>query len=1197
MSYVVRSRYGNFRLVLARGGGARPARDDELTHRLWRTFDQRLAWRDGEALAAALELREELHPQSSRFGQYSLETLRQQIESALWFGHIRFREIVPVAAPPEQPSGLAAKAPRTAAPSTSVEPTWFELTLVDEVGQGLDGQEIGFSVSGKQQQLPTNGTGTARLDDVQAASSFASARLPDIAALKEVLKPRWDKIRTERILTEDDATLVFLRGQSLDTVSLESETPKLVSIQPYVEQARLLGMFFDTNKNFLLPGAIPALRNIKRLYDRNPKSTLLVVGHTDTSGEPSYNDPLSLERAESVAQYLTDDVDAWLKRYGQGVAEKKRWGQAEDLLMIEALGLQGPQLETPIDRVGQSPVAWYQKWHNKLQGRQRAANWELLAEDAKIGPKTRAQLIADYMNFDDTTLPEGIKLLTHGCGENFPLERVEALDPEVSDAMDRRVELFFFDADLGIQPPAPGKYSKPGSLEYPEWCRRARRVHDFLSHANGPLCVAVHAPSDQETRLIVASAGQPVRVLSVDEARRDGDTATFAFIPEFLPASVQFKVEREGQVKTASADLSPVALRDALFVGDTGTAANTVGGRAGARGKVTPVSAPGGTGPSKPKRDLPQKLTLAVHWENPGHRFLKDIDVTLTDISVPGSTLALEKVSESAGEVQFAVPPHVTRFELNVVVPSPVVTILTLKQRFLVTRTSGGQVTITRDKSSFRSAPQHPRIQSIDFNAGDPTQAVCWVNLDLLFLDVTKYLRKLDSNPTLGELKQKEKIKSKVVVLEYTDPLGPASWPIIVPPACRKDGVEIGALLFFRHEVIYKVVNGRVVSGIQDGVDDADYENAIGPYFCNPINPGQYRDSENQGEYDNYPYFGWDQQLRESGKKLVVMLPIPRGEGFSGFSSPKAEHEDVLRSAVVALFASRYISKSRGLSPQLSRVAIGAWSSGSTTLLEWAKVLPKRNQAPSRNEAPGEKEPPRENEPTREDEPAEPGKFVDEIYMFDGKDGQKIHVERVLKRWFEVDKDRRRLCLIGTAYFEDAAIALKSALTHSNVFVHPGDPKYFYDSPEYKRGLATGSAPPLQFRAHPKDAPLPNDASTKTNIFIESESLHAGAGGRVVHTMKLFSPLPMPAKRTVGTISKEEAALIAAVELPQLTNKLIPIVAGNQFTPVMDWLDQPGGTEASRARRHRHSWSTFGGTTRNGAFVGFFRMCLERSGF
>ena len=96
--------------------------------------------------------------------------------------------------------------------------------------------------------------------------------------------------------------------------------------------------------------------------------------------------------------------------------------------MIEALALQGPQLETPIDRVGQSPVAWYQKWHNKLQGKQRAANWELLAEDAKIGPKTRAQLVGDYMNFDDTTLPEGITLVTHGCGENFPLARTRATE-------------------------------------------------------------------------------------------------------------------------------------------------------------------------------------------------------------------------------------------------------------------------------------------------------------------------------------------------------------------------------------------------------------------------------------------------------------------------------------------------------------------------------------------------------------------------------------------------------------------------------------------------------------------------------------------------------------------------------------------------------------------------------------------------
>jgi outer membrane protein OmpA-like peptidoglycan-associated protein len=96
----------------------------------------------------------------------------------------------------------------------------------------------------------------------------------------------------------------------------------VVSVQPPVTQARLLGMFFELNKNFLLPTALPSLSQIKALYDQNPNSQLLVVGHTDTSADPATNDPLSVERAEAVAQYLAEDVDAWLARYGSKVSAK-----------------------------------------------------------------------------------------------------------------------------------------------------------------------------------------------------------------------------------------------------------------------------------------------------------------------------------------------------------------------------------------------------------------------------------------------------------------------------------------------------------------------------------------------------------------------------------------------------------------------------------------------------------------------------------------------------------------------------------------------------------------------------------------------------------------------------------------------------------------------------------------------------------
>jgi outer membrane protein OmpA-like peptidoglycan-associated protein len=414
----------------------------------------------------------------------ALDGILGALEGAARAGSLRIEEIEVhsgarrSAMPPAEPQEPEpARGPRPIRKAT----TWFEVTFVDEVRQAIGGLEVAFSYSGQGVSRTTDGAGTARLDGVTARSAEAS--VADVAALRDALKPRWDQVRQGDVVTSRDGVdVVHLRGDELAPVKLDHEKPKTVSVQPYVVQARLLGMFFDTNKNFLLPTAISAVRKVKRLYDDNPGSKLLVVGHTDTSGQAGYNDKLSLERADSVAQYLTDDVDGWLTRYGQGVAEKKRWGSAEDLMMIEALRSQRADLSTYVGGTQTAPVRWYQGWHNGLPAGQRAANWDELAEDGIIGPHTRRQLVGDYMNFDDTSLPADVEMVTHGCGENFPLDEtgqgIEGDAPQGEhDQLDRRVELFFFDGRLGVQPPPPGKNSGPGSGEYPEWRRRSTIVH------------------------------------------------------------------------------------------------------------------------------------------------------------------------------------------------------------------------------------------------------------------------------------------------------------------------------------------------------------------------------------------------------------------------------------------------------------------------------------------------------------------------------------------------------------------------------------------------------------------------------------------------------------------------------------------------------------------------------------------------
>lgn len=244
---------------------------------------------------------------------------------------------------------------------------------------------------------------------------------------------------------------------------------------PHVRLARLRSMVFETNKTFLLPTAIRSMSRIRDEYERNNPAHLLIVGHTDTSGGDAGNDKLSKARADAVHQYLVDDVDSWLKNYDQGGAGK--WGAREDRLMMTQL--EGFAFKPPAE----SHVLWYQKHHNQ---RAEAKGRPKLKEDGIVGPKTRGEIVRDYMALDGATLSEQagyfIEVTTHGCGENFPLDAtgnevdarlVSERDGE-RDIVDRRVELYFFDEEYGVTPKPTG----PKGEEYLVWRRRAETFQD-----------------------------------------------------------------------------------------------------------------------------------------------------------------------------------------------------------------------------------------------------------------------------------------------------------------------------------------------------------------------------------------------------------------------------------------------------------------------------------------------------------------------------------------------------------------------------------------------------------------------------------------------------------------------------------------------------------------------------------------------
>ena len=61
---------------------------------------------------------------------------------------------------------------------------------------------------------------------------------------------------------------------------------------------------FDVNSSQIKPGFYSSLDKIANVVIQYGKTTLTIVGHTDNTGKPEYNQKLSEERALAVARYL-----------------------------------------------------------------------------------------------------------------------------------------------------------------------------------------------------------------------------------------------------------------------------------------------------------------------------------------------------------------------------------------------------------------------------------------------------------------------------------------------------------------------------------------------------------------------------------------------------------------------------------------------------------------------------------------------------------------------------------------------------------------------------------------------------------------------------------------------------------------------------------------------------------------------------
>lgn len=109
----------------------------------------------------------------------------------------------------------------------------------------------------------------------------------------------------------DDAVDSDDRGFLITIIEVKKMQQDIVmTIQESIEKdgkATLYGILFDVGKSTIKPESAEALKQITDYLNANPNVKIIVVGHTDNTGNYSNNMTLSKERAESIKTYLVSN--------------------------------------------------------------------------------------------------------------------------------------------------------------------------------------------------------------------------------------------------------------------------------------------------------------------------------------------------------------------------------------------------------------------------------------------------------------------------------------------------------------------------------------------------------------------------------------------------------------------------------------------------------------------------------------------------------------------------------------------------------------------------------------------------------------------------------------------------------------------------------------------------------------------------
>lgn len=106
------------------------------------------------------------------------------------------------------------------------------------------------------------------------------------------------------------ALTVDVVRDKITEVKLVLEPETNTTLREQIEEkgkVQLYGIYFDSGKATIKPESLPALKMLAQLIGEKPGDRFEIAGHTDSQGDENNNLKLSVQRAQAVIQWLSDN--------------------------------------------------------------------------------------------------------------------------------------------------------------------------------------------------------------------------------------------------------------------------------------------------------------------------------------------------------------------------------------------------------------------------------------------------------------------------------------------------------------------------------------------------------------------------------------------------------------------------------------------------------------------------------------------------------------------------------------------------------------------------------------------------------------------------------------------------------------------------------------------------------------------------